>query len=218
MRPGEFTTLEAAYLASACLTEPAKTRAPIAPREVLFRTALGWPSAEAPVTERTVSKAIEEKIVSPSKAARVKVDEGAVLYLVSAKRLEGVRLSREAKARLYGALRRSRGRGRRNWRWKIAPTLYFTPGRELGRWHALVDTYARDRHRHVASDPEILGGTPIIRGTRISVHGVLARLAGGDTMDDLVADYPEVSRAAFEAAVVYARTHPRRGRPARRLR
>ena len=56
----------------------------------------------------------------------------------------------------------------------------------------------------------------MIRGTRLTARAVLARLAGGDSISDLAADYPDIDAAAFEAAALYARTHPlaagRRGR------
>jgi uncharacterized protein (DUF433 family) len=215
-RTREFTTTEAAYLASACLAADAENA--LSPHEMLLQAAIAPPAAAALVTERAVNKAIEEEVVSSAKATPIKLDEGVVLYLVSAKRLAGVRLSREAKTRLYGALKTWHGRGSRTWRWEIAPALYFTPGPDLGRWHSLLRTYVRDRDRYIVRDPEIMGGMPVIRGTRISVYSVLARLAGGNRVDDLTSEYPEIPRAAFEAAAVHARTHPRRGRPARRLR
>jgi uncharacterized protein (DUF433 family) len=211
-----FTATEAAYLASACLAADAETAMP--PREILYQAVVAPPAAGPPVTERTVNKAIEEKVVAPARAAPAKLDEGAVFYLASASRLAGVRLSREAKTSLYHALKGWQGRGGRTWRWEISPALYFTPGPSLGRWHALLRAYVRDRDRYIVRDPGIMGGAPVIRGTRITAHSVLARVAGGEAIDDLKADYPEVPAAAFEAAAVHARTHPRRGRPTRRLR
>ena len=212
----EFSTAEAAYLASACLASDATSAPSI--QDVLLRVAVAPSAATAPVTERAVNKAIEEQVVSSATAAGGRLDEGVVLYLASARRLEGVRLSRDAKARLYGALRDWRGPDSRTWRWEIGPSLYFTPGRDLGRWRSLLRAYVRDRDRYIHRDPAIMGGAPVIRGTRISVHAVLARLTGGDGIEDLIADYLEVPRAAFEAAAIHARTHPRRGRPVRRLR
>ena len=73
--------------------------------------------------------------------------------------------------------------------------------------------YRAARDRHIVSDNEILGGTPMIRGTRITVHAVRGRLEGGDPVEELMEDYPGVPREAFEAADLYARTHPLRGRP-----
>ncbi|WP_237478866.1 DUF433 domain-containing protein [Lichenibacterium dinghuense] len=49
----------------------------------------------------------------------------------------------------------------------------------------------------------LMGGRPVIRGTRITVASVKGRVAGGDSLVDLMADYPEVTREAFEAAIAY---------------
>lgn len=56
-------------------------------------------------------------------------------------------------------------------------------------------------------------GAPVIRGTRMKVDSVLGRIQHGETLDDLVSDNPDIPRAAFEAAVAYARKHRLVGRP-----
>lgn len=86
------------------------------------------------------------------------------------------------------------------------------PAREVV---AEAEAYAADRDRFIASDPHIFGGQPVIAGTRIPVHTVAERLDAGETVDVLTADYPHVDPRAFEVAARYARTHPRRGRPAK---
>jgi len=53
----------------------------------------------------------------------------------------------------------------------------------------------------------------VIRGTRISVRALADRVADGDTVDVLKEDYPEVPKQAFETALLYAASHPARGRP-----
>ena len=68
----------------------------------------------------------------------------------------------------------------------------------------------------IHSDPGILGGTPVIRGTRITVYSVLGRLRGGEAMGDLIEDYPGIDPRAFKAAERYARNYPLRGHPAAR--
>jgi uncharacterized protein (DUF433 family) len=78
-----------------------------------------------------------------------------------------------------------------------------------------AEAYAADRDRLIASDPRIFGGQPVIAGTRIPVRTVAERLDAGDTIDVLAEDYPHVEPRAFEVAALYARTHPRRGRPAK---
>lgn len=76
--------------------------------------------------------------------------------------------------------------------------------------------YRIARDEHLVSDPEILGGTPVVRGTRLSVYAILGRLDGGESVGDLREDYPDIPEAAFAAAETYARTHPLRGRPSGR--
>jgi uncharacterized protein (DUF433 family) len=76
--------------------------------------------------------------------------------------------------------------------------------------------YKKARDEHIVVDPEILGGTPVIRGTRLTAYAVSARLADGEHVEDILEDYPVLTREAVEAADVYARTHPLRGRPAGR--
>ncbi len=67
--------------------------------------------------------------------------------------------------------------------------------------------------RMVVSDPEIMKGTPVFRGTRIPVYAVADMLAQGATVEEVVEGYPALSREAVELAPVYAKAFPRRGRP-----
>ena len=60
----------------------------------------------------------------------------------------------------------------------------------------------------ILSDPEIMGGTPCIRGTRITVYAIEARLNGGESIGDLTADYPYVTAEQFRAAIAYAARVP----------
>jgi len=78
-----------------------------------------------------------------------------------------------------------------------------------------LSRYWEGRKRFIESTPEIRRGEPVISGTRVPVRAVAERVRGGETIDDLIEDYPKISRRAFEAALLYAQAHPRRGRPAR---
>ena len=67
-------------------------------------------------------------------------------------------------------------------------------------------------HRHIAaldsvvqSDPEILGGTPVFRGTRVTLKNLLDHLAAGDTLDQFLDDFPTVMRGQAVAALELAR-------------
>ncbi len=54
-------------------------------------------------------------------------------------------------------------------------------------------------------DPEILGGTPVFRGTRVPVKNLLDYLAAGDTLDQFLDDFPTVKREQAVAALELAR-------------
>ena len=53
----------------------------------------------------------------------------------------------------------------------------------------------------IVKDPEILGGTPIFRGTRVPFQNLLDYLEGGETLDDFLDDFPSVTREAAMAAL-----------------
>lgn len=56
---------------------------------------------------------------------------------------------------------------------------------------------------YIESNPDILGGSPVIKGTRIDVSTIKSRLGGGETLEALAAEYPEIPLSAFEAAYKY---------------
>lgn len=72
----------------------------------------------------------------------------------------------------------------------------------------LTDQYRAARDRWIVSDPDILGGTPVVIGTRVSVYAIQGRLAGGDGLAELLEDYPRIPLEALQAANTYAKAHP----------
>ncbi len=57
----------------------------------------------------------------------------------------------------------------------------------------------------IVQDPEILGGIPVFRGTRVPFQTLLDYLEGGDTLDEFLAQYPGVSREQAIAALEEAK-------------
>lgn len=55
----------------------------------------------------------------------------------------------------------------------------------------------------ITSDPAILGGKPIVRGTRISVEIILEWVASGASRDDIVRKHPQLSVSDIEQALEY---------------
>jgi uncharacterized protein (DUF433 family) len=56
----------------------------------------------------------------------------------------------------------------------------------------------------ITVDAAKMGGVPCIRGLRVTVSMVLGQLAGGATVDDVLADYPYLEAADISAALEYA--------------
>lgn len=56
----------------------------------------------------------------------------------------------------------------------------------------------------IESNPEIMLGKPVIKGTRIPVELIVRKLGEGSTIEDLLDGYPNLSREAVMAALIYA--------------
>ena len=65
----------------------------------------------------------------------------------------------------------------------------------------------------VVQDPEIQAEAPTFKGTRVLVYPVAQALERGVPEEELLEDYPSLTRDMLEAARIYAETKPRRGRP-----
>lgn len=57
---------------------------------------------------------------------------------------------------------------------------------------------------YITRDASICGGEPVITGTRITVRTVLASLAEGMDTDELLRDFPTLSRDALRAVIAFA--------------
>jgi len=53
----------------------------------------------------------------------------------------------------------------------------------------------------VVRDPEILGGTPIFRGTRVPLQALFDSLEGGETLEEFLEGFPGVTREMAIAAL-----------------
>ena len=64
---------------------------------------------------------------------------------------------------------------------------------------------AKDLLERIAVNPLVMLGKPVIRGTRITVEILLEKIAAGFSMDEILVDYPRLSKEDVLAAVAYAR-------------
>lgn len=59
-------------------------------------------------------------------------------------------------------------------------------------------------NKYITQNPAILGGKPIIKGTRMSVEVILESLAGGMTTEEMLKEYPFLKKEHLRAAIDYA--------------
>ncbi|MBI3183999.1 MAG: DUF433 domain-containing protein [Myxococcales bacterium] len=56
----------------------------------------------------------------------------------------------------------------------------------------------------IESDPNVMMGKPVVAGTRITVELILERLAGGESVDQLLEAHPRLTREAIQEALSFA--------------
>lgn len=59
-------------------------------------------------------------------------------------------------------------------------------------------------HERIEINPEIMFGKPVIKNTRITVEHVLRKLAGGMSIDEIIADHPHIKPEDIFAAQAFA--------------
>ncbi|HYW45026.1 MAG TPA: DUF433 domain-containing protein [Bryobacteraceae bacterium] len=58
----------------------------------------------------------------------------------------------------------------------------------------------------IGKDPDVLGGTPVFRSTRVPFQALLDYLEGGQTLDEFLDDFPTVTREAAISALELAKS------------
>ena len=60
------------------------------------------------------------------------------------------------------------------------------------------------RQGRISMDPNVMGGKPCVKGTRVTVGLVVGLVAAGKTFDEILAAYPYLAREDIAAALTYA--------------
>ena len=61
-----------------------------------------------------------------------------------------------------------------------------------------------DYKKYIEINPQIRFGKPCVKGTRISVYDVLSWLASGMSIDDIISDFPQLTREQILACLSYS--------------
>jgi len=55
----------------------------------------------------------------------------------------------------------------------------------------------------IVRDPNICGGETVFKGTRVTLRTVLASLAAGDSIEEILADFPTLSTEDIQVAIAF---------------
>jgi uncharacterized protein (DUF433 family) len=180
-----------------------------------FENSLFTPTEAAVLTRMTVkavNNAIDKKTVTAIAGQRA----GQSIRLVSLRALMSLSLERRLSNRFVPELRR-----------EIFDALNGAPRNTVSLDGGFLKIDLREPRRELATslrdlrrarrlvnvDPEIMGGSPVFRGTRVPVHSVAMMLEKGDTVEGLLEGYPSLTAEMIRLAPIYANAYPLQGRP-----
>ena len=173
-------------------------------------------AAIAEIEPDTVRTALEKRAVTPSrkiktgKAVRYRFSEGDVLFLLVLAEFP-FPLSKEDKDSLAQVLAHG-NKTARHWV-SDGPDVVFRSGdmkifieckhfRETVERNVTAYRWGKER---ITSSPDVLGGEPVFRGTRVPFQTLLDYLEGGETLDEFLEQFPGVSREQAIAALEEAK-------------
>jgi uncharacterized protein (DUF433 family) len=156
-----------------------------------------------------VHNAIDKEIVSavPGEGGGRLLDARALLSLTLERRLSE-RVAPELRRKIFDDLA-----GTRRDVVSLEGGLLEIDLREPRRELAASLRNLRRARRLVVSDPEILGGDPVFRGTRVPVRLIAELVAQGAKPAELIEGYPRLTAEMIRLAPIYGAAYPLRGRP-----
>jgi uncharacterized protein (DUF433 family) len=164
---------------------------------------------------RTVQKAIDEGLLARGrKNRRRELTEPDLLYLVTIKGFDPrlVKLTGKAKDELRRSILACWQSGKVGTRGVSYGGLLVDFSAIAAKVRSSLSKLERAR-RMVVRDPEIRGGEPVIRGTRIPVYLIADMLEQEAGEQEILSGYPTLRRENLELARIYVSAYPRRGRP-----
>lgn len=171
-------------------------------------------AAVSGVGVKAVNNAIDKRIVRAARpAAGARVNGGRALTTDDLLRLKlwyqvGNILSQDRRRELFEAIE-----ARPNAKTVKAGALLIVDVEEARRQIATRTRDLEAAEAIVSSDKAVLGGEPVLRGTRIPVRLIATMLDDGANADEILEGYPKLAKRDLELARIWVAAHPRRGRP-----
>lgn len=161
------------------------------------------------LSQRAVQHEIDEKVVpAEARAGRRGIAGPDLIYLSAIRNhyaLIAPALRKQVRNAIMMSIREHRTTA------QVEPFSVSLPAIEA-KVHAGFEKLEQLKRDFVESSAEVLGGEPVLKGTRLSIRYVAGLVNQGATVEELAEDF-DLTSAQVEAAVVLAKVNPRRGRP-----
>lgn len=161
-----------------------------------------------------IDKAIEQGVVKPKRrAGKPLLPAHEVALLVLLRQID-VALPTKAKGRLRTWLAHPQPQAVGS-ELELSEALRVAMTEDVAQTIERAESYTRLRDHYVEHNPAVMGGEPVITGTRVPVRTIASLIEMGETHEVLREDYPHIPEEAYTVAVQWAHANPRRGRPIR---
>jgi uncharacterized protein (DUF433 family) len=159
-----------------------------------------------------VNKAIEQKVL------RVRRRKGRTL--LAPEDVGALTLLSQTRVSLPVAMKRrmvawARSGPKADMEFRLDGALLVRMGPEVEQAVQRARRYVELREQLVEIDPDVRGGEPVIRESRVPIRGLARQIELGETLEVLREDYHFLPEEAFELAPLWAKANPRQGRPSR---
>jgi uncharacterized protein (DUF433 family) len=159
-----------------------------------------------------IDKAIEQGIVKPKRrAGKPLLPAHEVALLVLLRQID-VTLPSKAKGRLRSWLAHLQPLAVGS-EFELSEALRVAMTEDAAQTIERAESYARLRDLYVEHNPAVMGGEPVITGTRVPVRTIASLIEMGEKPQVLREDYPHIPEEAYSVAVLWTHANPRRGRP-----
>ncbi len=138
----------------------------------------------------------------------------SVLVYLKAERTSGLVLSLENKRKLYQCIVQGFAQEREPQFVKLNDVVQFQV-RDIARETLTRVQRFRAWAKNVVSDPNIMGGAPVFKGSRLTLSRVAGLLERGEEKEVILEDYPDLRDEDLEFAPLYLKAFPKVGRPSR---
>lgn len=181
------------------------------PTSTLGDATLSVPEAAfvAGISERTINHEIDEGIIHSGMRVKVRtVRGGDLLYLIAVKTFRRS-ISPNLRRQFHEAIVEA-SKGRRQT--AQIDTIHIPLASLEAELLSSFQTLERVKGTLIESRPDALGGEPVLTGTRVAARHIADLLKQGATKEELAEDY-DLTLEQIEAAAIFDRVTPRRGRP-----